>query len=167
MTAHFKITRILLDRIRNNLARPHSFASERVGFVSCRVGALPTGGIVVLANDYHPVADEDYLPNHTVGAMMGPAAIRKAMQYAYGAQSAMFHVHMHEHQGIPWFSRTDLSEAAKFVPDFWNVQPEMPHGALVLSLDSLAGVCWFPTSHEMKRISKITVVGAPLIHVQA
>lgn len=167
MTVHFKITRVLTHQIREDLARAHSFAAERVGFVTCRVGALPSGGIVVLAHDYHPVADEDYLPDHTVGAMMGPAAIRKAMQHAYCSQSAMFHVHMHEHHGAPWFSRTDLREAARFVPDFWNVRPEMPHGALVLSLDSVAGVCWLSSSREMVKISKITIVGAPLIHVRA
>lgn len=165
MKVHFKITNVLVDRVRNDLSRPHPFAAERVGFISCRVGALPSGGIVVLAQEYHPVADDDYLPDPTVGAMMGPGAIRKAMQVAHGTRSSMFHVHMHEHRGTPHFSRTDLREASKFMPDFLNVQPQMPHGAVVLSLDSAAGICFVPGRPGMEKVSKITLVGAPLVNI--
>jgi hypothetical protein len=94
--------------------------------------------------------------------MMGPAAIRKAMQQAYNGSFGMFHVHMHNHLGIPWFSPPDIQEAKKFVPDFWNVRPEMPHGTLVLSQDGLAGLCWLPGNREIVKISKISIVGAPL-----
>lgn len=165
MMTHFKITRDMLNDIRIDLAKAHVFAAERVGFISCRVGALHPEGTVALAHDYLPVANDDYLPDSTVGAMMGPGAIRKAMQYAYNTQSAMFHVHMHHHTGIPWFSRIDLLSASKFVPDFWNVRPEMPHGALVLSLDSAAGLCWHPSNRAATRISRITVVGAPIVNI--
>ena len=162
MTVHFKITRDLLEKTRYDLERPHSFAAERVGFLSCRVGKIPGGGMILLAHACHPVRDEDYLDDPSVGAMMGPGAIRKAMEYAYNTPVGMFHVHMHGHTGIPEFSRIDLRESRKFIPDFWNVRPKMPHGTLVLSLDSLAGLCWMPDSHRIVRIEKITVVGAPL-----
>lgn len=74
----------------------------------------------------------------------------------------MFHVHMHEHWGRPWFSHIDSRESAKFVPDFWNVRPEFPHGALVLSLDSVSGLCWMSQLNKPIRISKFSIVGAPL-----
>lgn len=48
---------------------------------------------------------------------------------------SMVHVHLQEHRGRPGFSRTDLSENALFVPDFWNVQPNLPHGAVVFRFD--------------------------------
>jgi len=167
MNIQFKITRDLVNQVRADLKRPHPYAAERVGFISCRVGALPAGGVVVLAHDYLPVPDEDYIQDDTVGAMMGPAAIRMAMQYAHKQSAGMFHVHMHDHRGAPWFSQIDLSEYAKFVPDFWNVRPEMPHGALVLSLDSVAGACLIQTTRKMVRISNITIVGAPLLKIMA
>lgn len=167
MTIHFKMTSILLDGIRQDLARSHPFAAERVGFVSCRVGARPSGGMVILAQEYHPVADDDYLPDPTVGAKMGPSAIRKALQFAFGNECSMFHVHMHEHRGIPRFSSIDLREAGKFMPDFWNVQPRMPHGALVLSFDSATGICLTPGRHGMEPISRITLVGSPLVNILA
>lgn len=163
MKVHFKITRGLLAEVRNDLNRPHPFASERVGFLSCQVGGTPNGGIVIiLAHSFHPVADDDYLDDPSVGAMMGPAAIRKALEFAYHNPVCMFHVHMHDHSGTPKFSRVDVRESRKFVPDFWHVRPEFPHGTLVLSLDDLSGRCWIPKTREIVEIGKITVVGMPL-----
>jgi hypothetical protein len=161
MNIHFKLTTVLIRAIRTDLARRHEVAAERVGFISCRV-ASTNEGIVVLAEGYHPVADEDYLDDPRVGAMMGPAAIRKALQFAYGERVAMFHVHMHKHRGNPWFSGLDLKENAKFVPDFWNVRPEFPHGAIVLSSDSVAGLCWYPQAMKPIRIGNFTMVGTPM-----
>lgn len=162
MTVHFKITRDLLEKTRHDLEQPHSFAAERVGFLSCRAVEIPGGGLIILAHAYHPVSDCDYLDDPSVGAMMGVGAIRKAMEYAYNTPVGMFHVHMHGHTGIPEFSRIDLRESRKFIPDFWNVRPKMPHGTLILSLDSLVGRCWIPDSRRIVKIEKVAVVGAPL-----
>ena len=127
MRAVLKAVDRLLDRVRVDLARPHEFAAERVGFLVCRPASLMPEGVVILAHDYRPIEDADYIDDPTVGAMMGPAAIRKALEFALNNQVGIFHVHMHDHTGRPRFSRTDASESAKFVPDFWNVRPEMPH----------------------------------------
>ena len=43
----FKITSKLLTAVRADLVRPHEFAAERVGFLSCRFGALSNGGFVI------------------------------------------------------------------------------------------------------------------------
>jgi len=161
MIVAFKIVETLLGRVFEDLRRPHPFAAERVGFLSCRVGALNPGW-VVLAHDFHPVADDDYLRDRSVGAMMGPAAIRKALQVALSNEVGMFHVHIHGHRGRPWFSGVDLRETAKFVPDFWHVRPQLVHGAIVLSLDSAAGLCWHPQASEPLVFSKFSVVGTPM-----
>ncbi len=161
MKVEFKIPTGLVHEIRTDLARPHAYAAERVGFIHCRVAAI-RDGIIVIGEGYRPVEDEDYLDDATVGAMIGAGAIRKALQFAYQNRVSMFHIHMHEHSGRPWFSRVDLRENAKFVPDFWNVRPEFPHGALVLSLDSFNGLCWVPDQQKPFRISKFSIVGAPL-----
>ena len=98
--------------------------------------------------------------------MMGADAIRKALQLAYGLKRSMFHVHAHEHEGRPWFSPTDLRENRKFMLDFWHVRPEYPHGALVLSLDSAAGLCWVQANRKPFRISDFDVVGSPMTLVR-
>jgi hypothetical protein len=159
----FKITGDLLESVRQDLLRPHEFAAERVGFISCRVGALDRSGLAILSHDYHSVADEDYVDDPSVGAMMGAAAIRKALQFALSYEVGMFHVHMHDSPGIPTPSKTDLRETAKFVPDFWNVRPEMPHGAVIVSRDALSGRCWYPGRRGPIAFSEIGVVGPHLM----
>jgi hypothetical protein len=151
----------LMKVIHVDLSRPHRFAFERVGFVGCREAALP-GGVAFLAEAYFPVADLDYLESNSVGALMGPAAIRKALQLAYDRSYSMFHIHRHEHRGKPKFSPLDLRESAKFVPNFWNVRPNVGHGALVLSYDSMFGLAWDPVDKRRKPIQEFTVVGRPL-----
>ena len=167
MRVAFKINRALLNNVLDDLHRSHPFAAERVGFLSCRVGRLEPSGWVVLAHDFHSVADNDYLRDPTVGAMMGPAAMRKAMQIALNNDVCMFHVHIHGHRGQPSFSGVDLRETAKFVPDFWHVRPHLVHGAIVLSLDSATGLCWHPKYSKPFRFSDFSVVGAPMSIVRS
>ena len=143
----FKITRQLLSAIRVDLRRRHQFAAERVGFISAGFGATP-GGILALAQSYQPVADGDYVPDATVGAMMGPGAIRSAMQWALTQRVGIFHVHSHEGIGLPWFSSIDLREQIKFMPSFQNVAAHCPHGALVQATQLRAGSCGL---HEAAR----------------
>ena len=162
MNIVFRISRDLLKIVRRDLARPHPFASERVGFLVCRLGSVGHHEVVILAQSFQSIADDDYVESDSVGAMMGSAAIRKALQIAYSDRTSMFHVHMHEHFGQPGFSLVDLRESAVFVPDFWHVCPSHPHGALVLSKDSATGLCWYPGIRHPLPIGEIVVVGAPM-----
>jgi|SRR5579872_2356570 len=141
MRTIFRSTDRFLGDVRQDLARPHTFAAERVGFISIRA-ANTQNTLVLLAEGYHPVADEDYLDDPAVGAMMGQEAIRKALNIALMQPVGMIHVHMHEHRGRPNFSTTDRREQLKFVPDFFKVRPQMPHGAIVLSHDMANGRLW-------------------------
>ena len=161
MRIRFKITQTLLAFIKEDLATPHQFAAERVGFLSCRVGAAERNGLIILADSYHPVADTDYVDNPEAGATMGPDAIRKALQLAWHNHGSFFHVHIHEHNGTPGFSRIDSVESARFVPNFWHVRPEMPHGALVFSTDSAYGRCWHPGVLQPSEIAEFSFVGSP------
>ncbi len=74
----------------------------------------------------------------------------------------MFHVHMHGHAGRPGFSRIDLREQSKFVPDFFKVRREMPHGAIVFSRDMAAGRVWLNPA-SVSAISEFDVVGPRMI----
>ncbi len=90
---------------------------------------------------------------------MNSDAIRSALEIAYNRNVAMFHVHRHEHYGKPGFSRVDRRESARFVPDFFKVRPSLPHGVLVLSHDSMAGLCWLARDKHPVEIQEFVVVG--------
>jgi hypothetical protein len=160
MKLDFRITTTLLDQIHIDLSRPHRFAAERVGFVACRVANLLPDGLTILAESYLPVAEDGYEDDPTVGAMMNSSAIRNALQHSFRSRNAMFHIHRHEHFGLPEFSTVDLRESKKFVPDFWKVQSGIPHGALVLSKDKANGLCWHPTTGRPTRFDEFWIVGA-------
>jgi hypothetical protein len=166
MRVLFKIMDRLLEHVRQDLSRPHAFAAERVGFLVCRAASLDPSGTVILAHSFKPLEDADYVDDPTVGAMMGPRAIRKALEFALNNKVAMFHVHMHDHSGRTRFSRVDARESARFVPDFWNVRPEMPHGATVLSRDSAFGMCWHPAESVPIEIGEFVVVGSPMLFIR-
>jgi hypothetical protein len=161
MNVQFKITSDLLALIRADLRRPHPFAHERVGFISAGL-AQSARATLVLARSYRPVADEDYLDEPSVGAMMGPGAIRKAMELALLGGVAVFHVHCHSGTGIPAFSRVDTRESAKFVPDFLKVAPQNIHGSLVLSRDMAAGLFWGIGVRSPQAIGRFVEIGAPM-----
>ena len=161
MIACFKASSALLAKVRIDLARPHSFAWERVGFISAGI-AITDSRLIILARDYRPVEDGNYLDDHSVGAMMGPEAIRSALQWAMNSDSAMFHVHTHEGCGVPWFSRVDLTEQRKFVPDFFKVAPRRAHGAIVLSNEAASGRVWLDRHSPCQNIQYFVQVGVPI-----
>ncbi len=158
MKISFRITSSLLKQIHDDLSRPHPYAAERVGFISCGVGNLTNNNLLILGENYHPVSSEHYIDNPNYGAMMGSSAIRDALQLAYKRQISIFHVHRHEHIGKPDFSHIDLIESNKFIPDFWKVRPNRPHGAIVLSHDSMAGLCWHPKEEIPVPIDSFSVI---------
>jgi hypothetical protein len=153
----FRTTQEFLKRAHIDLARPHSFAAERVAFITVRA-ANARRSLLLLAEGYHPVADEDYVDDPRVGAMMGQDAIRKALDLALLQEVGLVHVHEHGHCGRPGFSRIDLSEQLRFVPDFFSVRPEMPHGALVLSQNRASGRIWLGPE-RIESISEFNVMG--------
>ena len=160
MKSTLKITTQLLKTIREDLERPHPFAYERVGFISASLSAAGED-LLILARHYRAVADDDYLRDFSVGAMMGPEAIRKALQWAMSERVAILHVHTHGGLGIPSFSGVDLREQAKYVPNFFQIAPQCAHGALVLSDDAAFGHLWLNGKELCKAITNFSEVGIP------
>jgi hypothetical protein len=153
-----RITESLRNAVVADLRRKHQFAAERVGFIWCRP-VTAKSALLLIACSYSPVDDHHYLDDPNVGAMMGPDAIRTALQTCYRDQVSALHVHLHEHGGQPRFSPTDLRETAKFVPDFFNVAPLLPHGAMVFSDDSAVARCWLPPARVMCWAETVDVIG--------
>lgn len=161
-----KATTALLDEIRRDLRRPHPFAAERVGFVTARC-TRSNQALISIASRYMPVPDNGYVPDPGVGAMMNQATILTAMQAAYTGNVSIIHVHMHDHGGRPSLSTTDRRESAKFMLSFVNVRPEYPHFAVVLSEDSLTGLCWLPGRKTPVAIDRFDIVGPHLQKIQS
>ena len=160
MIRSFRMTTGFAEQVRHDLSRAHVHAHERVGFITAKA-AVTASGLTMIAAEYHPVADEDYVRDASVGAMMSEDAVRKALQICWKSKCAMVHVHMHEHKGLPWFGRLDLEENGRFMPDFFNVQPSLPHAALVFSHDAVAGLIWFDRRLSPVRFDEIVEVGRP------
>jgi hypothetical protein len=160
MNIVFRFAAELMTEVRADLARPHPFAYERVGFISIRAAAL-ADGLLLLADSYFPVPDEEYIDDPSVGAMLGQEAIRKALDLALLQGVGVVHVHQHDLGKRLWFSGIDLDEQSRFLPDFFKVCSKMPHGAIVLSPNSAAGHVWV-TPTKIHRIAEFNSVGAPL-----
>ena len=161
----FRATGALLSEVRQDLMRAHEFAHERVGFITARA-AQGAEGLVLLAESYYPVADEDYVRDPSVGAMIGQEALRKALDLALLKGVGVFHVHMHELSHHLWFSHIDLREQVKFIPDFFTVCPQMPHGAIVLNERTAAGRVWLGPS-RVTNINAFDEVGSPMALTRA
>jgi hypothetical protein len=159
MTMRIKITGQVLDAMRIDLARPHGFAHERIGFLTAGATRTECGQVLLLCHNYQPVADEDYIKDSSAGAVIGPDAIRKGLQSAYKTRSALIHVHTHGGRGRPEFSSIDLNSSKNFVPSFFNAVPQMPHGIVVLSDNSARGLFWQEPSKPPAYISGFVRVG--------
>ena len=167
MKLMFRTTDRLLGRIHSDLSRTHPYAAERVGFVACGVSALEPDGLAIYAASYHPVDDEDYVDDPSVGAMLGAAAFRKALQLAYNRSASIFHVHRHDHRGKPRPSRVDEAESRRFIPDFWKVCPDRPHGTIILSLTDAYGAVWLPGCKKIRPLDSFIVVGDAAVTVRS
>lgn len=163
MKARLKLPTRMLAEMRADLHRPHAFAHERVGFVTAGACLMDDGNLMLFARTYRPVDDEDYVPDPTVGVQIGSSAIRKALQSAYRPPAAVLHIHSHGGRGLPEFSGIDRQSAREFVPSFFNAVPRMPHGIIVLSSDSAAGLLWYGQDRAEEYVIEFIGVGAPYI----
>lgn len=161
MKIHMRLQQNLLKEIHDDLARPHSFAYERVGFLTCSA-AYAGNDLLILSQGWHPVADDDYIDDPRAGATIGGRAFRQVLQYIYRVPQTLMHVHIHDHRGPPRFSRTDERSMREFVPGFFNACSTYPHGALVLSQDSGFGCVWLHPKSPPVSVDRLDVVGVPL-----
>lgn len=136
-------------------------ATERVSFAYGRCGKLADGEVVLLAKvvDVH---DDDYEDDASVGARINSTAIQKALQRALDLRAAAFHLHLHDHSGVPWFSRVDLHELPEVVRPFGVLVPEQPYGLILLSADAGVGLIWHRGEEKPTVAHEVTFVGAPL-----
>jgi hypothetical protein len=152
----------LYARIEADLDRPHAFASERVGFLLTRPDECNAPISIILALDYWPVPDNDYVKDYSVGARIGSQAIRSAMQKSLDGNSGAIHVHKHHCYGKPNYSDDDWDGWNRLLPSFRTFLPKLSHGVLVLSLGSAAGLIWRDGRKKPLALDKISIVGFPI-----
>jgi hypothetical protein len=160
MKMRLRMTHLMFARMVADLRRPHEFAYERVGFLFCKQSKTPSG-VLLLAFKYSPIRDDQYIRDESVGARFDSSSIREAMQIALSEGVCAFHVHLHDHRGIPRLSGTDVREMQALIPCFVNVRPDRVHGALVLSSDSATANGWSSTQPQGDKV-RVTVVGSTL-----
>ena len=158
MSTLLRMRRDLDDEIRRALAIPHAFALERVVFAFGRRG----GDNMLLLSSFVPVEDGDYVDDHRVGARINAQAIHKALQHAYSNGLGAFHVHLHDHLGMPWFSPTDRRELPDVMTPFRHLIPDQPHGLLLLSEDDAVAQCWWPGDRKPRAVRNVSIVGVPI-----
>ena len=166
MKLHLKVQRSLVLQFHADLARPHAFAHERIGFLTIGASLLPGRRLLLLARDYRPVDDADYEPDPSCGARIGGTAFRKAIERAYRGRSGLVHIHSHGGCGIPGFSGIDLQSGGEFVPGFFEAIPSMPHGMIVLSNDRAAGLFWLNKRAAPVPATSFAFVGAPSVNFE-
>lgn len=164
MNMHMRIPRRLYDATIDELLRPHPFALERVGFFVGRQGRAGTTTLMLLSG-FASVEDSAYVDDPEVGARIGADAIRTALQLGLSNQAGVFHVHSHDHFGMPGFSRTDLANADEFIRPFRTLVPNQPHGMVVLSRDAAHALAWMPGEPKARAVREISIVGFPMAFV--
>jgi hypothetical protein len=163
MNITVRLTRVLYEHTMEDLRRPHAYAYERVGFASAKTSALAGGGLLVLLTEYHPLPDERYIEDHSVGARIDSAAIRGVMQRVLDTGRGAFHVHLHDLPGRTNFSGLDREGIPPVVAALRVASPREAHGMIVFGRDHARAEVWAPGTAAEAVAERVTVVGRPLI----
>lgn len=150
----FRIPEELHKTMLSDLNRSHPFAYERVGFLFAKTIKLSPNVNLVIAIDYLPVDDNDYINDKMVGAKINSDAIRAAMQGTIGKNCGCFHVHLHDHYGKPSPSFTDAKSLPGIVKSLNNIAPNHTNGFLILSRDAF---------YSSIKADSISVIGYPFL----
>lgn len=151
-----RIPKQLVTEIRADLHRRHEFAFERVGYVLARAE-----GELIIALEYLPLLDSEYLPTESVGAEFSDAAITRVLRKAAKGKYCVLHTHEHGHHGRPWFGAVDRASLRELTPAFFGMSPG-PHGGLLLSHDDASALVWAAPGATPVVVPRITQVGFPL-----
>jgi hypothetical protein len=155
MNLTIRIPQAVLSLARQDLARPHSFAYERVGFFRCR----PTGRHdLVVVTGYDFVPDEQYVRDSMAGACIGSIAIQAALQRILTHKVGQIHIHQHEHRGVPSPSGVDSANQPRLVTSFRNVDQQLPHGFMILSETHAWGAFAMPGFRRLVELKSVSIV---------
>lgn len=158
---HLRIPKQIYDYMLTDIRRKNEFADERVGFLFINKGQAEES-ILLLASDYLPVADSNYIKDNSVGAKINSTAIREVMQKILDSGHGVLHVHMHEFIGNPCFSKVDVENIQLLIPSFKSVAPKAINGALLIQNKFITSLVWLPREEKPRTIDRLTIIGRPL-----
>lgn len=154
----FKIPKFLKEKIDLDLSRKHSHAYERVGFILTKTYKTDNN-LIVLAYDYEPVGDENYIVDEEVGAKINSKAIKRSLEIANSKNCGVFHVHKHEHTDKPIESKSDIDGIRPLIKSVSNINKEA-FGYVILSQDS--ALCKVIIGNEFTEVNTYSEVGYPM-----
>ena len=157
-----RIPKALHETMLTDLKRPHKFAAERVGFLFTKSKYLNESTVLIIATEYQPVEDWDYIEDNSVGASFNSDSIAKAMQGALDRQSGCFHVHLHAHKGKPYPSYTDKNGLPGVVHSLSNIASKQANGILILSENAFYSEIKIGRETTFHNAQTISVVGYPM-----
>lgn len=159
----FRIPKFVYELMQEDLRKPHPFAYERVGFLFTKTILLFDTSYLIVATDYLPIADEDYIEDMNVGAKINSNSIRTAMQGIVDRNGGCFHVHLHNHSGKPYPSFTDQESLPGIVNSFSNIASKQANGILILSRDGFYTDIKYGNETQTYKANTISVVGYPFL----
>jgi hypothetical protein len=162
MRIQMKIQGSFLNHVKNDLRRPHEYAYERIGFIFVNKAIINGEDTMLLPSYYMTIPDDQYIPDSKVGARYNADAIRSVMQRVFDTGEGAIHVHEHSPM-FPAFSRDDIENQKRLIPTFRNVGLKSIHGAILLTGEIIAGLCWLPNENNPRKIAQIKVIERPLI----
>ena len=157
----YRLPKAIYEQVLKDLARPHAYAAERIGFLFTRSKKLSNGSILITAIDYVPVDESSYINDEHVGARINSDAILMGMQRARSQKCGVFHVHKHDHKGKPSMSWIDEDGIPPVVESFSHVSANQCHGIIILSKNSLLVNVLPPDETNYIQPSVISIVGYP------
>lgn len=153
----------LHKKMLTDLKQDHPFAYERVGFLYTRTKWLNKNEALVIAIDYAPVEDEDYIKDKTVGARINSTSIRKAMQGSIDKKCGCFHVHLHDHYGKPSPSLTDKKGIPGVVQSLSHSASKEINGFLILSENGFHAELKINAETNLIKPQIISAIGYPML----
>jgi hypothetical protein len=158
----FRIPKRIHEQMLEDLKRPHEFAAERVGFLFTISKQINENTTLIIAQEYKMVADNNYIDDPRVGAKIGSRAIRGSMQEIFNRKGGCFHVHLHDHRGIPSPSFTDSESLPGIADSFANIGAQQANGFIILSEDSIYASVKLQKKKHLVKPTLISVVGDPM-----
>lgn len=158
----FKIPKQIHQQMLDDLNRKHPFAHERVGFLYTISKKIDPNITLILAKEYCPIPDLDYIKDKSVGAKIGSNAIRTAMEKLFNQKGGCFHVHLHAHSGSPFPSYIDKISLPEIADSFSNITQNQANGFLILSNDSFYSSIKLSDEKHLITPELISTIGWPM-----
>lgn len=128
-----------LAQARADLAQPPLSGLERLGLCIARY-ASSYNATTIAITEYLAFPAEAYVDRHDAPVSFDTRWLMNQSAVAARRNAGVFLIHLHEHNGKPWFSPVDMRTNRDVIRPMALVDQTLPTGAIVLSFDNVAGL---------------------------